>query len=150
MEFCAVCSVQLFSDHDQTSLINISKGQTLCDRKIHQCCFIAHGACNHHGGSGWRGRGVLMKGLILFAKNNFDTQVARLHLIRIQILHVKQMQGWRLWVSVNTCSYQAADSTLQQLQSVVHRLGSLLRHAENFHWNCEVFHRLFWNFCLSW
>ena len=54
-----LCSVQLFSDHDQTSLINISKGQTLCDRKIHQCCFIAHGACNHHGGSGWRGRGVV-------------------------------------------------------------------------------------------
>ena len=70
MEFCAVCGVQLFSDHDQTSLINISKGQTLCDRKIHQCCFIAHGACNHHGGSGWRGRGVLVSSKLLLENLN--------------------------------------------------------------------------------
>ena len=91
-----------------------------------------------------------LKVLVLFVKNYLDSNLHDFAKISFNIPNVKQLQGWRLWVSVNTCSYQAADSTLQQLQSVVHRLGTLLRHAENFHWNYEVFHRLFWNFCLSW
>ena len=54
-----------------------------------------------------------LKVLVLFVKNYLDSKLHDFTKISFNILNVKQLQGWRLWVSVNTCSYQVAisDST---------------------------------------
>ena len=54
-----------------------------------------------------------LKVLVLFVKNYLDGNLHDFAKISFNILNVKQLQGWRLWVSVNMCSYQAAisDST---------------------------------------